>query len=96
MNEVEENKRFHDLALRIEERRREVYGKEGEGERWPGIVGVVGLALLTLIIGLFIIGFAVFGKRRTHGIYILPRSSITENTPKLTGETPLQIEERIK
>jgi hypothetical protein len=96
MNEVEENTRYHDLALRIEERRREVYGKEGEGERCPGIVGVVGLALLTFIIGLFIIGFAIFGKRRTHGIYILPRSSITENTPKLTGETPLQIEDKIK
>jgi hypothetical protein len=96
MNEVEENNRYHDLALRIEERRREVYGNEGEGERWPGIAGVVGLALLTFIIGLFIIGFAIFGKRRTHRIYILPRSKIVENTPKLTEETTLQIENKKK
>jgi len=96
MNEIEENKMYHDLALRIEERRREIYGNKGEGERWPGIAGVVGLALLTFIIGLFIIGFAIFGKRRTHGIYILPRSKIVENTPKLSGETPLQIENKKK
>jgi len=96
MNEVEENNRYHDLALRIEERRREVYGNEGEGKRWPGIAGVVGLALLTFIIGLFIIGFAIFGKRRTHRIYILPRSKIVENTPKLTEETTLQIENKKK
>ena len=96
MNEVEENNRYHDLALRIEERRREVYGNEGERERWPGIAGVVGLALLTFIIGLFIIGFAIFGKRRTHRIYILPRSKIVENTPKLTEETTLQIENKKK
>jgi hypothetical protein len=96
MNEVEENKRYHDLALKIEERRRELYGNESEDERWPGIAGVVGLALLTFIIGLFIIGFAIFGKRRTHGIYILPRKNIVQNTPELTGETILQIKNKKK
>jgi len=86
MDEAEESKIIRDLELRIEERRRQVYGSEGtESSGWPIIAGVVSLAIFIFIIGIFVIGFDIFGHRQ----------GIGQKTQRI-GKTPLQIEDKTK
>jgi len=59
MDEAEERKIIRDLELRIEERRRQVYGDEGN--RRSLTLDLVGLALFLFIIGIFLFIFAIFG-----------------------------------
>ena len=59
MDEAEERKIIRDLELRIEERRRQVYGDEGNKRSLT--LDVIALALFLFIIGIFIFIFAFFG-----------------------------------
>ena len=60
MDEAEERKIIRDLELRIEERRRQVYGDEGN--RRSLTLDIIGLALFIFIIGIFIFISAFFGQ----------------------------------
>jgi hypothetical protein len=93
--DAEETKIIRDLALRIDERRRKVYGPGGEDTGWPVLIlGVIALALLILIIGIFIIGFSVFGHRKNQKINIFSHSDVIKITPKVIEETTLPIEDK--
>jgi len=59
MDEAEERKIIRDLELRIEERRRQVYGDEGNRRSFA--LDVIGLALFLVIIGIFMFIYAFFG-----------------------------------
>jgi len=93
--DAEENTIIHDLAFRIDERRRKVYGPGSEDTGWPLLIlGVIALALLFIIIGIFMIGFVVFGQRKNQKIHIHSPAGIRETTPKVIGETTLAVEEK--
>ncbi len=87
MDEAEERKIIRDLELRIEERRRQVYGDEGN--RRSLSLDVIGLALFIFIIGIFIFIFAFFGheirqKRKARNKTELQELERQSDTLKIT------------